>query len=272
MKNLKQYIPILIFVITLVLSGVTVLTSKELEKRKYVPPTKTFADSYPAPCRPGDTPFWDPWCGAGPCPGAQYLCTSPAENPDPSYREKHMACDTGSKTCTEQWCGGDVNCADECSNNAQCGYVPPPPPPPPPTSTPTNTSTPTVTPTKTPTPTVTPTKTPTPTVTPTGTLTPTVTPTVTPTGTLTPTVTSTPTPTVSITPSPTKIVQAQHKVCINNTCQVVVGAGSDECQSDVSCQPAPVTPKVPTAATFTPTILSIIAGVVLLLGGILLAL
>lgn len=177
-----------------------------------------------------------------------------------------------------------------------------------PTNTPTGTLTPTVTPTKT--PTVTPTKTPTPTNTPTGTLTPTVTPTKTltptntPTGTLTPTVT----PTGTLTPSPTTqtiyrhnicvngnlcstkdcspsdrpcdsncssdndcvIAKVTHKVCADNACKVVEGAGSDQCENDVMCQPATTPQPIPVAGVELPTILSAIGGLILLIGGIIL--
>lgn len=266
MKNLKQYIPILVFVVTLVLSGVTILTSKELEKRKYIPPQRTEAEGCvdPNDCHWADSIKSGAWVQQ-PDPNNNNVMTwfSRQEAPDPSAREE------------------------------QAAPPPPPaaPPPPPPTSIPpppTNTPTPMVTPSNTPTPTVifTPTPTATPTVTPTSTLTP------------TPTITTSPTPT------PTGITYS-HNVCSNRSCVSqlctpanqpcnstcsgevdcnsrltcvnfkcvrVIGSGSDDCQSDVSCQGAPVTPQVPKSATTTPTILSIIAGAALLLGGILLAL
>jgi hypothetical protein len=62
-----------------------------------------------------------------------------------------------------------------------------------------------------------------------------------------------------------------HKACVNNACKVVDGAGTDQCQNDVVCQPPPVTPETPKAATINPTILSVVGGAILLLGGLLLA-
>ncbi|MBI3980991.1 hypothetical protein HY345_03245 [Candidatus Microgenomates bacterium] len=169
-----------------------------------------------------------------------------------------------------------------------------------PTNTPTGTLTQTITPTKTPTntPTGTVTITNTPTNTPTGTLT--ITPSV------TETVTVTQTPSITQTPTPTNKVAFRHKSCKegnkcveeecspsdepcdssctqdndcvtvrlthkscddNKKCVVVEGAGVDGCQSDVSCQEAPITPQTPTAASINPTILMSVLGIGLMILG-----
>lgn len=285
----KQYIPILIFVVALVLSGVSILTSKELEKRKYVPPAKTLAGGMiPA----GNCPFNKGWGNCGPdanpnkggCDADRP--TTPQDVPECASIPKNYSygcIDSGSGTTCGYWppqenpdpsanwaCLADAwtawsTCSASCGTGTQtrtnaCGT----------TETQSCNTQPCLTPTPTKTPTPTPTLTSTPTPTTSGTPTPTTTgtPTVTPTGTLSPTVT--PTPSGSPTPTPTG--QPTRRVCINNTCQVVVGAGSDECQSDVSCQPPPVTPTVPKSGSLTPTILSIVGGLGLLIGGILLAL
>ncbi|EKE14177.1 MAG: hypothetical protein ACD_12C00641G0003, partial [uncultured bacterium] len=134
----------------------------------------------------------------------------------------------------------------------------------------------------------------TPTVTPTGTLT------------ITPSVTQSITPSITYTPTPTNKVGFRHKSCkegnkcveeecspsdqpcdssctqdsdcvtvrlthkacdSNKKCVVVEGAGVDGCQSDVSCQEAPITPQTPTAATINPTILMSIVGIGLMILG-----
>ncbi len=307
MKNLKQYIPILVFVVTLVLSGVSLLTSKELEKRKYVPPTPSLATgcagtatSVNAGC-PYDTTNWQ----YDPASGNWY---SKAESPDPSARPPQgpptgwqscclngqRGCQIGTGVCSlfqsnectgpaptcstsacSKTCGGGtqtVTCTEVCggitTNSQSC-----------------NTQA---------------CSTPTPTFTPTPTLTPT------PTATMTPTPTATPTPTITSFPTPTPTgVTYSRNVCVNRACVTqlcnpanqpcdstcsgaadcnsrltcvnlkcvrVIGSGPDDCQSDVGCQPQAVTPKVPVAGNSGPTILSVIGGAALLLGGILLAL
>lgn len=257
MRKLHNLLPVLVFAVTLVLAGVSVLTSQELQKRKQVTPEKSFAASKPAcldqngniagctpvagvPCNTNE-PTWDI------CSGIPTECCSPAENPDPSFRP-YKKCDTVTKRCVSETCDEYGGCADQCANDEECGYVPPCVPGATTcgtcsatcgtgTRTCTNgcnnyteqctnscSPTPTVTPTKT----VTPTNTLTPTKTPTGTLSPTVTPTktVTPTQTSTPTNTptgtltpsATPTNGPTSTPTPTPAPNSyRHRVCEDNS-------------------------------------------------------
>lgn len=277
MIKIKQYIPILVFVTTIVLSGISIVTSKELEKRKYIPPTFTEARGCtPQDIQDGTCPAdyvesinngsWDPVYTNGVITG--YF--SPAEHPDPSAREKDTSqqetvCVPGATTCgaCSVSCGGGTQtCSDNCGSSTQsCNTQ---------SCTPTPTKTPT--PTNSPTPTITPTKTPTPTASPTITPTPSASPSVTPTPSISPSVTQTPTPTT--TPGKSAF---RHKTCQNNSCVEVDCSPSDKpcdssCSSDVSCQPAAVVPETPKAGGTIPTIMTIMGGAGLLILGLVLAL
>lgn len=254
MKNLKQALPLLVFVVTLILSGVSILTSRELAQRKSVVPQKSQA------------------CGPG--PQAEGDC---ADINDPSEEFLHNECDTNLRKCIRTRCdtwGTPESCPDTCDNDLQCGATP----------TPSNTSTPTPTTTLTLTPTSTPTKTPTPTLTPTGTPSITLSPTPTPSGTtfkrkacednkcVEKDCSPSDRPCDSSCTTDSNCVTLTHKACSDSKCIVVSGSGSDQCQSDVSCQPPPVTPVTPNAATVNPTIITILGGIGLLLGGLVLGL
>lgn len=275
MKNLKNILPILVFLLTVVLAGVSVLTSNELAKRKQVTPEKSYAA---VGICPGGGCSCSGREGLHECdtPGGK-MCCSAVDDPDPSGRTTHQ-CDSASKRCVTVQCELS-GCNQTCSSDSDCGFAP--------VCTPTTATcgscsgscgsgTQTCsngcstysqacsipcspTPTNTSTPTVTPTKTPTPTVTPTGTLTPTLTPTNTPTPTITPTNTPTPTPQPNAyrhnicvdrscvqrdcVPSDQPCTNQcsgevdcnSHRVCSNDKCVVVVGSGSDQCQVDADC-------------------------------------
>ena len=279
MRNFKNYLPLIVFAVTLVLSGISVVTSRELASRKTVLPTKSLADGCTneqvnnGTCPWGDSIDKDNPNGEGGKWVYDYdsgKWYSHAESPDPSAREQD---------------------------------TPPPPPPTnpptqPPTQPPTNSPTPTSSPVPTSSPT--PTSSPVPTNSPTPTKSPT--PTNTPTGTLTPT--ATPTPSATNTPSPTPQPNAfrgmicenrscqvrdcnppdrpcssqcssdfdcnQHLACVDNACKAVAGSGPDQCQTDVNCQPAAVTPATPVAASVTPTILTVAGGLGLFILGVIL--
>jgi hypothetical protein len=63
-----------------------------------------------------------------------------------------------------------------------------------------------------------------------------------------------------------------HKTCVNNACVTVNGAGSDSCTSDAMCQPEATPPPIPESGNTLMTIGTIAIGAVAILGGIFLAL
>ena len=77
-----------------------------------------------------------------------------------------------------------------------------------------------------------------------------------------------PPPVVMPPPAPTT---QTHRECRNYACVVVNGSGENTCNSDVTCKPAAVAPKIPESGVSLPTILGIVGGFGLLLLGILVA-
>ena len=113
MNNLKKYLPVLVFVFTVAISGVSVFVSNEIASRKQVTPTISYAGGCKldkgASC--GD-PVSKGGCGEPSWSQSGDMCYSCAEDPDPSGRcppPPTVVCDAG-------YCGG-------CGNPNQCSSI-----------------------------------------------------------------------------------------------------------------------------------------------------
>lgn len=303
--KLKNYLPLIVFVGTAVLALISVFTAGQLQKTKQVTPAPSrAATSVSTLCSdwniginlPGDLISYK-FNNAGDCQRYEQGFNSGDQGAIDQVKQwigqksvcsgSMSTCNFGITSCTtsDRTSGGDpfytcqiATSIPSCSvvqldcntingwggqiafNCSSCETI---------TNTPTKTKTPTPTGTVTISITNTPTNSPTPSIT--------GTPTNTPTGTLT--ITNTPTGTLTVTPSvtqtltPTGTITLKHKACDSNKkCVEVVGAGSDSCQSDVSCQEPPVTPETPTASSVSPTIFISFLGLGLMILGLGLAL